>query len=129
MFCNFICLNQLKSYHFHTLITKIGCILRKLQLINILTLVHACHNKTTIPIFHDYFKLHTLSHDHSTRQTNTFTIPKTNTRIGASSIKCNAVKVWNSNEIAKTNIDISNKSMKGNVFRHFISTYQTTEEN
>ena len=35
MFCNFICLIQLKSYYFHTLISQIECILRKLQLIQI----------------------------------------------------------------------------------------------
>ena len=95
--------------------------------LKLMAFAHDCLNKKTIPLFHNYYKLQQQTHQYSTRQINTLIIPNMKTNMGASSIKCLAAKIWNSNDIAQKYRSFSKSTMKRHIFnRYSITTYQGT---
>ena len=92
--------------------------------LKLLSFVHDCINKNSIPLFHNYFK--TQTHSYQIRYTDKLKPPKIKTNMGASAIKCTAAKIWNSNDIARKYRSFSKSTMKKHIFNSYTATYLNT---
>ena len=91
--------------------------------VKVLSFVQSCLNKTTIPLFHEYYTLHHATHEYDTRHDLIITQPRTRTAIGHSATKVHGASLWNNNEIAKQNISLSKATFKKKLTVSFINRY------
>ena len=91
--------------------------------LRILSFVHKCLNKDTIPLFYDYFLYKRDLHSHNTRDDLNLTTIRSRTNYGDSRIKSMGPKLWNNNKIAKEHLDHSLETFKHNIKDNFIQQY------